>query len=126
MRRRVRPARGGSQRGSTLIEVLVAVVLFSVGIIALFRTLAASMVNSADLQYRSIASTVAEQKLGQMWVDPANLATSATSGVAVPQLPSGKEVVVVNGKLVQVTVTWQAPNSQIAGNYVVYATLVSN
>jgi len=61
------------QRGSTLLEALIAILIFSMGIIALMGLQAASIKNSIDAKYRADASYLANQIIGQMWVDRANL-----------------------------------------------------
>lgn len=114
------------EEGNTLIEVLVAVVIFSVGIIGLLRALVTSMQSSGDLQYRTVASNLAEQEIGAMWVDRLNLGAHALANAAVPQLPNGSQTVTVAGNLVTITVTWQAPSSAVPSTYSVQATLASN
>lgn len=62
-----------SQAGSALLEALFSILLFSVGVLALTALQAASIKNSADAKYRSDASELAKQIVGQMWVDRSNL-----------------------------------------------------
>ena len=64
-----------SQRGSALLEALFAILIFSIGLLALVALQAVSIKNSIDAKYRSDASYVANQIIAQMWVDrtPANL-----------------------------------------------------
>ncbi|MHB9100347.1 MAG: type IV pilus modification PilV family protein [Sulfuricella sp.] len=61
------------QRGSALLEALIAILIFSMGIIALMGLQAASIKNSIDAKYRADASYLANQIIGQMWVDRASL-----------------------------------------------------
>lgn len=65
------------QRGATLIESLVAILIFSLGIIALMGFQAASVANSSQGKYRGDASYFADQIIGQMWANGGN-ATLAT------------------------------------------------
>ncbi len=64
-----------SQRGSALLEALFAILIFSIGLLALVALQAVSIKNSIDAKYRSDASYVANQIIAQMWIDrtPANL-----------------------------------------------------
>ena len=63
------------QGGSALIEALVAVLVFSFGILALVSMQTAAIKSTADAKYRADASFLANQIVGQMWgVDPAVLA----------------------------------------------------
>ena len=64
---RVHFIRSPQARGSTLIEGLLAVALFSIGLLALLMLVSASMVESANAQYRSQASLLASDLIGQMW-----------------------------------------------------------
>ncbi len=61
------------QRGAVLLEALVAILLFSMGIIALMGLQAVSIKNSIDAKYRADAAYLANQIIGQMWVDRDNL-----------------------------------------------------
>lgn len=61
------------QRGSTLLEALVAIFIFSVGVLGLIGLQAVSIKNSIDAKYRADAAFLANQIIGQMWVDRANI-----------------------------------------------------
>lgn len=115
-----------AQRGSTMVEVLVSVLLFSVGVIGLLRVLGTAVQDSGALQYRSTAATLADSLIGRMWVDRANLANYAGAAVAVPELPNGTRTVTVNGNVVTVQINWQAPGAATASNHQVSATIVGN
>lgn len=57
-----------TQQGSMLLEALIAILIFSLGIIAIVGLQATSIRLSSDAKYRADASLLAEQLLGQMWV----------------------------------------------------------
>lgn len=121
--------RGSTQRGSMMVEVLISVVLLSISVLGLVRILGQSVKDSGELGYRSVASAMADETIGHMWVmDPANLATYATSvtGDIGTALPNGTRTVTVNGNIVSVTITWQAPSAATASNYQISATLARN
>lgn len=61
------------QRGSSILEALVAIVLFSIGLLGLIGLQAVSIKNSADAKYRADAALLANQIIGQIWVDRANI-----------------------------------------------------
>lgn len=65
-----------AQDGSVLLEALIAILIFSMGILAIVGLQAASIKTSADAKYRSDASMLANQLIGQMWVS--NRTTMAT------------------------------------------------
>lgn len=63
-----------SQSGAMLLEALIAILIFSLGILAVIGLQAQSIRNSAEAKYRSDASYLANQLIGRMWADRANLA----------------------------------------------------
>lgn len=56
-------------RGSVLIEALVAILVFSVGVLAIVRLQAAAISGTHDAKLRAEASFVASQIISQMWAD---------------------------------------------------------
>ena len=56
-----------AQNGSALIEALVAVLVFSFGILALVSMQTASLRSTGDAKYRADASFLANQIIGQIW-----------------------------------------------------------
>lgn len=71
-----------SQAGVMLLEAMIGILIFSIGILALIGMQGAAIRNTTDARYRSEASFLANQIIGQMWVDRANLASYATAGYA--------------------------------------------
>ena len=131
-----------TQKGSMLIEALVAIMVFSMGILAIVGLQATSIKLSADAKYRADAGLLANQLIAQMWVaDHTTLGAAFSSpsgaqyltwvassvqqsslpGVAGSTLPS---VAVSASNVVTVTMRWQVPgvsaNSGIH-NYVAIA-----
>ena len=80
---------GALQRGYLLIEALVSILIFSTGILAIFSLQAASIQNSADAKYRADASFLANQIVGYMWGDRANLAAYVHQPGGVVCAPTG-------------------------------------
>jgi type IV pilus assembly protein PilV len=115
-----------SERGSALVEALVAVLLFSIGIVALLRVLGASVKDAGDVEYRATAATIADETIGRMWVDRANLAAYSEDAGALGALPNGTRTVTVAGNVVTVTINWQPPGADAARTHTVSATLMSN
>lgn len=56
------------QAGSVLLEALISILIFSMGILAVVGLQAASVKASTDAKYRTEASFFANQLIGQMWV----------------------------------------------------------
>ncbi len=111
--------------GSAMVEVLVAVLLFAIGIVALVRLLGTAVKDTGEIEYRSQAVTIADELIGRMWVDRANLAAYVEDDADLPQLPAGTRTVEVNDDVVTVTIGWQAPGGA-PRTHVVAATLASN
>jgi type IV pilus assembly protein PilV len=127
MMRTKRIANRRLQRGAMMVEVLVSVMLLSVSILGLVRVLGQAVKDSGDLEYRSVASTMADETIGRMWVDRSNLAAYETAmPEALSQLPNGTRTIGVNGNIVTVTIQWQAPGAASASQYEVTATLAGN
>jgi type IV pilus assembly protein PilV len=102
-----------TQQGVVLLEALIAVLLFSMGVLALVGLQAAMMKNTEDSKIRSDASYLVQQRLGQMWADPANLANYVETAADISSmLPQGTRTVAVAGvnpAQVTVTINWQQP-----------------
>lgn len=78
------------QHGSVLIEAMVAILLFSIGVLAIAGLQASMLQNTSDSKLRSEASYLAQQMIGQMWADPVATALGAFNGPhAIPDLPNG-------------------------------------
>ena len=142
-----KPLRG--QAGSMLLEAFIAILIFSMGILAIVGMQASAIKNSTEAKYRSEASLLANQLIGKMWVsnrNPATLQTNFQGGAGTdgpmytdwhtswctstaPVLPACDAyvpTVSVNpaSGLVTVTVFWKGPNeaaSAAAHNYRVIA-----
>jgi len=100
-----------TQQGVVLIEVLVAILVFSVGVLAIVGLQATMIKSTADAKYRADASYIAQSRLGQLWADPANAASYVESNTDISALlPSGRRTVtqVAPGQFT-VVVTWTQP-----------------
>ena len=77
------------QQGSVLLEALISILIFSIGILGLVAMQAAAIKNSIDAKYRSDASYLANQIISQMWVDRANIDSYAHYPTGTPCTFSG-------------------------------------
>jgi type IV pilus assembly protein PilV len=105
-----------SQKGMVLLEALIAILIFSMGILAIAGLQAAMVKNTSDARYRSDAAFIAQQRLGVMWADPDNLATYVEADTDISTLlPDGKRTVTLPavGGEVSVVVTWQVPGQAL-------------
>jgi len=116
-----------SQQGVVLLEALIAVLLFSMGVLALVGLQAAMIKNTSDSKYRAEASFIAQQRIGMIWADPANALTYLETNTDISSLlPSGTRTVTqpAAGQYV-VTVTWQQPG-QPQHNFTTIATIAGS
>jgi type IV pilus assembly protein PilV len=113
-----------AQRGVVLLEALVAILIFSMGVLALVGLQAAMIKNTSDAKYRSEASFIAQQRIGMMWSDPDNLTAYLEGNTDISALlPSGTRTVTEpTPGLFVVIVTWQQPG-QPQHNFTTAATI---
>lgn len=106
------------QKGIVLLEALIALLIFSFGILGIIGLQGAMVKGASQAKYRADASYIAQRRISMMWANPANLnaATFNETNTAVPELPAGQRTTVVTmvgpnatDANVTVTVTWTAP-----------------
>ena len=116
-----------SQAGVMLIEALVAILLFSVGVVAVMGMQAVSIEQVSQAKYRADASYLANQIAGKMWVDQPNLATYVTPGATgraswdatvASTLPQGTGAITLAGSMATITVSWRTPNDTTTHKFV--------
>ncbi|MFA6040113.1 MAG: prepilin-type cleavage/methylation domain-containing protein [Methylophilus sp.] len=110
-RREIKANFAQGQQGAALLEALIAILLFSLGILALAGLQAAMIKNTDDAKYRSEATFVAQEMLGNIWISGASdLSSKALAEQSFTQLPNGKRSIAVSAdRVVTVTVKWTLP-----------------
>jgi type IV pilus assembly protein PilV len=113
------------QAGMSLIEILVATVIFAIGIVGLLSANATAFTTFSDARFRVEAALLADRLISEAWVDRTNVAAyayaGASSGTTATRiapwlaevqrlLPNADAVVQVNGTTLRVTLSWQPPN----------------
>ena len=136
------------QRGVMLIEALLAILIFSVGILAIVGMQAVAIKSVTESKTRSDASFLANQLMAQMWTDAGNISSYAYAGTGTPparltawittvqtRLPGAltlPPLVTItggtsSGALVQITMRWQMPEEAAQGlpahNFVITASV---
>jgi len=134
------------QRGSMLLEALIAILIFSMGILALMGMQVTAINTVSESKYRSDAGFLANRIIGQIWADRANIGTYAcnpctTTGTGnidtrawateiqsgALQLPGVTDaanqptITLGANNQVQVQIFWQAPNATAQRNHLVIA-----
>ncbi|XZG70506.1 type IV pilus modification PilV family protein [Chitinibacteraceae bacterium HSL-7] len=107
------------QSGSTLLEGLISIFIFSIGVISVMALQLVSLRETTDSQLRAEASYLSEKLVGQMWSDTVNLDKYDTQQGTYTErddwvdqveaaLPAGQATVTVNGSDVSIQLSWQA------------------
>ena len=87
----MRGARKFRQQGVFLIEALMGILIFSLGILSLVAIQTSAISAQSDAQYRIEAANLADQMMNQIWlnVDRTNLASIQTTLSAFQHQPTG-------------------------------------
>lgn len=110
-----------------MLEVLISVLIFSIGLLALIGMQGLVVGNTMDAEYRVQAGYLTNRLIGQMWVDLANLGTydtdasppaghfmetwTADVAAALPGASGANAPTVqVNGGQVDIVIRWQRPS----------------
>ena len=134
------------QEGVMLLEALIGILIFSLGVLALVAMQAVSVSTVSNARYRTEASFLANEILSQVWVDRganyANVANYAVAGGVGASVPAQNWVDKVNqlmpssnafpptvaiaapaagGRQVTVTIRWKAPEATDVSNHTAVA-----
>jgi type IV pilus assembly protein PilV len=118
-----------SQLGAVLLEALIAILIFSFGILAIAGLQGAMVKNTTDAQYRAQASYIAQQAIGRMWANPNNLSSFDGSTTIAPEvLPNAALTIETVGftNRVNVTVTWKQPGTTTTHQFMTSASIDAN
>lgn len=134
------------QEGVMLLEALIGILIFSLGVLALVAMQAVSVSTVSNARYRTEASFLANEILSQVWVDRGsnynNVANYAVTGGVGASVPAQNWVNKVNalmpnsatypptvaivtpaagGRQVTVTIRWKAPEAADVSNHTAVA-----
>ena len=138
--------RSSDQQGVVLLEALIGILIFSLGVLALVAMQAISVSNVSNARYRTEAAFLTNEIISQIWADRGasygNVAGYAVSGGSGNNDPSKIWVKKVNallpgsdvnppdvavvtpasgGRQVTVTVRWRAPDALAVSNHTAVA-----
>ncbi len=115
------------QQGTTLIEIVISILLLSLGLLGLVGLHARTLQSTDDAEYRGSAALAANELTTAMWDSfshtnntAVQAAWTAWQSVASRALPSGNYTVGTpntNGAVV-ITISWVAPGRQAASQSV--------
>lgn len=134
------------QTGVMLLEALIGLLIFAIGVLGLIGMQATAIKVTADSKYRAEATMYADQLINQMWADDrtnasltANYETGgpkyndwyaaiSASGTGLPgaDQDANKPTVTIDASnTVTITIFWQAPGESVNHNYVSVATVTN-
>lgn len=108
------------QQGSFLIEALISLLIFAIGLISLVGLSTQSLNQAGQSKARNDASYLASELIGEMWVSPSPATFDTGGWISRVQsaLPGGNAAVTVtqgsSAQIAQVaiTITWADPKNQ--------------
>jgi type IV pilus assembly protein PilV len=134
-----------AQSGVMLLEALIGILIFSLGILAMVSMQAVGIKLATDSRDRAEAATLASQLVGEMWVNRAALASYQFSGTgtapaaltnwmtqvvaALPDAAANQPIITVGasplgasvGTQTTVTLRWKNPTDTTVHQYVMTA-----
>ena len=135
-----------SQQGSILLEALISILIFSMGILAIVGLQGAAIKTVSDSQYRLEASFLANRVVSEMWTNVVNINDYALPGGGATgldvwlaevqsRLPGSTAanaptiVIAANplgGFTATVAIRWQVPGESTPHNYTTVAYIKTN
>jgi type IV pilus assembly protein PilV len=93
------PLAAARQTGVMLLEALIALLVFSLGILAIVGMQATAIQDVGEAKYRSDAAFLANQIIAEMWGNSGALAVYAWNGSGSPPAEIASWVATVNSRL---------------------------
>ena len=126
------------QRGSSLLEGLLAIILFSIGLLSLLMLLSATLIESSNARYRIEASLLINDLVSHMWIGDRSLNglktryadttstdyqswfTSVSNRLpGVSAKANTPQITIDNARNVTVTLRWQVPGDSTSHQMIV-------
>lgn len=123
----------GAQSGMLMVELLVAILIFSIGLLGLIAMQTATVQTASSVENRTTAANLANELVTQMWLrktaDPAasGLSSDITAWkdkVSASRLPNAVGSVTRDGQVTSVTIQYKLPSKTAAENASQYVTQV--
>ena len=126
------------QRGSSLLEGLLAILLFSIGLLSLLMLLSATLIESSNARYRIEASLLISDLVSHMWIGDHSLNglktrfadttskdyqswfTSVSNRLpGVSAKLNAPQITIDNARNVTVNIRWQVPGDSTSHQMIV-------
>lgn len=112
-----------AQKGVVIIEAMIAILIFSIGVLGIIGMQANMVKNTSESKFRNDASYLAQQQIGTLWTSPNDLpADNSTRTVNVSSLPNGVVQISRIANQYTVVVSWQQPG-EATHNYTTVANI---
>lgn len=130
-----------NKKGFFIIEALISILIFMIGILGILQLQVGQMQATADAQYRAQASYMAENLMSEIVIDKGNIDSfvdkngnayldwesnlrNALPGVNenLPEVTTS--VAPTGGTIVTIVVKWKAPQSESASQYELKSTIL--
>ncbi len=116
MIKQIPPSLKSPQQGVVIIEALIAILIFSIGVLGIVGMQANMVRNTSDSKYRTDASNEAQKYIGALWVSPTNRPPDPSNfslSLANTSLPAGTITVTRNGVFYTVSIGWKEPGGDL-------------
>lgn len=109
------------QSGMMMIEVLISILIFSIGMIGMVALQTQAIKHSSDAQNRNLAANLANDLISQMWLaktaNPSNTnlsgnVTTWKNQVENSDLPNAAGTVVQSNGITTITITYKPPSKK--------------
>lgn len=104
------------QRGGSLLEGLLAILIFSVGLLSLLMLLSATLFETGNARYRSEASMLASDLIAKMWTGDRSLTALRARFTAAGSEDYQRWLVTVHARLPGTSGTTNLPTINIDDN----------
>lgn len=109
-----------AQQGVVLIEAMIAILIFSIGVLGIVGIQASMIKNTTESKYRADASYIAQQQLGLLWASPDTLPPEgATITPDISNLLPNGTLTITRGTSAantsnqfSLTISWQQPGEE--------------
>lgn len=117
-----------NQSGAALLEVLISILIFSFGLLGMVGLQVVATQNSADAESRTMASTLANDIVSQMWLkNPTSLADpvittditnwkTRVASITDSKLPNATGNITAAAGIATISISWKAPSKKSTDN----------